>query len=57
MNEWNGTNEWKSSNQSDEVMYASIYLTNRKRGFFFFLVTLFEYQFIIASLVRLNLAV
>ena len=29
-------NEWKFSNQSGEVMYASIYLTNRRRSFDFF---------------------
>ena len=29
-------NEWKFSTQSGEVMYASIYLTNRRKSFFFF---------------------
>ena len=34
-------NEWKISNQSGEVMYASIYLPNRRKSFFFS-VTLFR---------------
>ena len=29
-------NEWKFSNQSGDLMYASIYLTNRRKCFFFF---------------------
>ena len=48
-------NDWKFSNQSGEVIYASIYLTNRKRSFFHWLPL--EYHFIMANLVRLNLAV
>ena len=28
-------NEWKFSNQSGEVMYASIYLANCRKSFFF----------------------
>ena len=39
-----------------EVMYASIYLTNR-RSFFFFRLPYLEYNFMIANLVRPNLAV
>ena len=52
-------NEWKFSNQSGETRYASIYLKNRKRSFFFcfFWLPYLEYHFIIANLVRLNLAV
>ena len=41
---WAEKNEWKFSNQSGEVMYASIYLTNRRRNFFFS-VTLFKVEF------------
>ena len=50
-------NGWKFSNQSSEDMYASTYLTNRKSSFFFFRLPCLEYLFIIANLVRLNLAV
>ena len=50
-------NEWKFSNQPGEVMYASMYLTNCKRSFFFFWLPYFKYHFIIANLVKLNLAV
>ena len=49
-------NEWKFSNKSGKVMYASIYLTNHRRSFLFCLSYL-EYHFMIANLVRLNLAV
>ena len=45
--------EWKFPN---EVMYASLYLRNRSRSFFFRLTHL-EYEFMLASLVRLNLVV
>ena len=48
-------NEWTFSNQSGEVMYASIYITNRRKSFFFS-VTL-SYDFMIANTVRLNVAV
>ena len=37
-------NEWKFSNQSGEVVYASMYLTNCRRSFFFS-VTLFRVWF------------
>ena len=47
-------NEWKLSKQSAEVMHASIYLTNRRRSFFFSYLFL-EHDFMIANLVRLNL--
>ena len=50
-------NEWKFSNQSGEVMHASIYLTNRRKSFFFFRLPYLEYDFMIANIVRLNLAV
>ena len=49
-------NEWKFSNQSGEVMHASIYLTNRRKSFFFS-VPYLEYDFMIANIVRLNLTV
>ena len=49
-------NEWKFSNQPGEVMSASIYLTNRRTSFIFWLPYL-EYDFMIANIVRLNLAV
>ena len=49
-------NERKFSNQSSEVMHASIYLTNHRRSFFFFQLPYLEYDFMIANLVRLNLA-
>ena len=48
-------NEWKFSNQSGEVMYASIYLANCRKSFFFS-VTL-QYDFMTADIVRLNGAV
>ena len=41
-------NEWKFSNQSGEVMYASMYLTKRRNSFFFS-VTL-QYDFMIANI-------
>ena len=47
--------EWKFSNHSGEVMYASIYLKNRTKSFFFS-VTL-KYDFMIVNVVRLNVAV
>ena len=51
-------NEWKFSNQSVEVMYPSkIYLRNRKKKSFFFSVLYLEYDFMMANIVRLNLAV
>ena len=37
-------------------MYTSIYLTNRRKGFFFS-VPYLEYDFMIAHTIRLNLAV
>ena len=49
-------NEWKFSNQSVEVMYASIHLTNRRKSFFFS-VSYLKYDFMTANIVRLNLAV
>ena len=50
-------NEWKFSNQSGEVMHPSkIYLKNRKNNSFFS-VPYLEYDFMIADIVRLNLAV
>ena len=49
-------NEWKFSNQSGGVIYASIYLTNHRKSLFFRLAYL-EYNFIIANLVRLNVDV
>ena len=49
-------NEWKFPNQSSGDMYAFIYPRNRKRSFFFSLSYL-EYNFMIANLVRFNLAV
>ena len=49
-------NEWKFSNQPGEVMSASIYLTNRRTSFIFWLPYL-EYDFMIANTVRLNLDV
>ena len=49
-------NGWKFSYQSGDVIYVSIYLTNRRRSFFFWLPYL-EYDFMIANLFRLNLAV
>ena len=45
-------NEWKFSNQSGEVMHASIYLKNCRRSFFFFRLCYLEYDFMIANLVR-----
>ena len=52
-------NGWKFSSQSGEVMYASIYLTNHFSFsvFFDFWLPYLEYNFAIANLVRLNLAV
>ena len=47
-------NECKFFNQSGEVMYASIYLTNCRKSFFF--GSLFK-VYVIANIVRLNLAV
>ena len=38
-------NEWNLFNQSGEVTYASIYLTNCRRSLFFFSVTLFRAWF------------
>ena len=50
-------NEWKFSNQSGGVMYASVYLINHRKSFFFS-VTLFRVWFYItANLVRLNVDV
>ena len=43
-------NEWKFSNQSGEVMSASIYLTNRRFPYL-------EYDCMIANIFRLNLVV
>ena len=48
--------EWKFSYQSGDVMYASIYLIYRRKSFFFS-VPYIECDFMIAKLVRLNLAV
>ena len=48
-------NEWKFSNQLGEVMYASIYLTNCRKSFFFS-VTLY-YDLMTANIVRLNASI
>ena len=49
-------NKWKFSYQSGGVIYASLYLTNRRKKLFLRL-PYFEYDFMIANIVRLNLAV
>ena len=49
-------NECKFSNQLAEAMYASVYYTNRRKSFFFS-VPYLEYDFMIANIVRLKLAV
>ena len=48
--------EWKFSNQSGEVIYDSIYLKITEEDSFFRLSYL-EYNFMIANLVTLNLAI